>query len=250
MTAVSATDEPDAVEITPQVLLKAYTRGLFPMAESADDPTLYWIEPRERGVLPLEGIHVPRRLRRSIRQDRFRVCVDEDFEAVIDGCAGVGIDRPSTWINQPIRELYGALFELGFCHTVEVYDADELVGGLYGVSLGTAFFGESMFSRERDASKVALVHLAGRLCAGGYTLLDTQFVTDHLQQFGTVEMPRKQFLSEIEQAMAHEADFYALPAVASGRQILEALDVGVARRADGRNGGGRSQSGNRTDDAA
>src|SRR5262249_46653334 len=168
------------VEITPEVLLKAYACGIFPMAESADDPALYWVEPERRGILPLDHLHISRRLARTVRSDRFTVVSDRDFDAVIDGCAEPGPGRARTWINERIRVLYRALFDCGHCHTVEVYDDGALVGGLYGVSLGAAFFGESMFRRTRDASKVALVHLAGRLRAGDFILLDTQFVTDHL----------------------------------------------------------------------
>ncbi|MEM8627405.1 MAG: leucyl/phenylalanyl-tRNA--protein transferase [Pseudomonadota bacterium] len=214
------------MEITPQILLKAYTRGLFPMAESATDPTLYWIEPRDRGVLPLDAFHVSRRLRRTVRQERFTVRVDHNFSGVIEGCAsnaGFG-DRTSTWINQPIRDLYGALFKMGHCHTVEAYDGDgELVGGLYGVSLGGAFFGESMFSSARDASKVCLVHLAARLITGGFTLLDTQFTTEHLEQFGTVEMERLAFLRAVSLALPVQASFHDLDPATSGLEVLEII---------------------------
>ena len=155
------------IGLTPEVLLKAYACGIFPMAENADDPALFWIEPEERGVIPLDGFHVPGRLTRTVRSTRLTVVCDRDFGAVIEGCAEPGPKRARTWINAPIRKLYGGLFDMGHCHTVEVYDGDALVGGLYGVSLGRAFFGESMFHRERDASKVALVHLVARLRAGG-----------------------------------------------------------------------------------
>ena len=199
------------VEITPEVLLKAYACGIFPMAESAEDPALYWIEPERRGILPLERFHVPARLARTVRAERFRVLCDRDFDAVIDGCAESLPDRPRTWINDRIRTLYRKLYEIGHCHTVEVYDGGVLVGGLYGVSLGRTFFGESMFHRARDASKVALVHLVARLRAGGYRLLDTQFVTDHLKTFGAVEVPRKQYHKMLAAALVGEADFAALP---------------------------------------
>src|SRR5262245_9124393 len=162
-----------AIEITPQVLLKAYACGIFPMAESADDPALYWIEPPLRGVLPLGDVHVPRRLARSIRQGAFEVRIDSDFEGVINGCAASRPGRRTTWINAKIRSLYRELFQTGYCHTVETWSGGRLVGGLYGVALNGAFFGESMFSYERDASKVALVYLSSRLVAGGFTLLDT-----------------------------------------------------------------------------
>src|SRR5690349_19016095 len=199
------------IEITPEVLLKAYACGIFPMAESADDPALYWIEPEVRGIIPLDGFHLSARLARTVRTTAFVVHVDRDFEAVIEGCAEPKPDRNRTWINARIRRIYRALFERGHCHTVEVYEGAELVGGLYGVSLGRAFFGESMFHRARDASKIALVHLVARLKAGGYRLLDTQFVTDHLRTFGAVEVPKWRYHRLLEEALIGEADFGALP---------------------------------------
>jgi leucyl/phenylalanyl-tRNA--protein transferase len=199
------------VEITPEVLLKAYACGIFPMAESAEDPALYWIEPEMRGIIPLEAFHVPSRLARTVRTTPLTVRVDRDFESVIDGCAEPKRDRGRTWINTRIRRIYSALFERGHCHTVEVYDGDVLVGGLYGVSLGRAFFGESMFHRARDASKIALVHLVARLKAGGYRLLDTQFVTEHLRTFGAVEVPKRRYHRLLEEALVGQADFSALP---------------------------------------
>jgi len=198
------------VEITPEVLLKAYACGIFPMAASAEDPALYWIAPERRGILPLERFHVPARLARTLRGDRFRVVCDRDFDAVIDGCAEPQAGRARTWINIRIRRLYRALFEHGHCHTVEVYDGDVLVGGLYGVSLAGAFFGESMFHRARDASKIALVHLVARLRAGGFVLLDTQFVTDHLEMFGAIELSRRQYHRLLERALAGDGRFDAL----------------------------------------
>jgi len=198
------------VEITPEVLLKAYACGIFPMAESADDPSIYWIEPDERGIIPLEGFHVPRRLARTIRGDRFSVYIDRDIPAVIDGCSRPAAGRSRTWINNRIRSLYLKLAEIGHCHSVEAYDGDRLVGGLYGVRLGRAFFGESMFHTARDASKVALVHLIARLRAGGFTLLDTQFVTDHLKTFGALEVSRFHYHKMLETALTGEADFFAI----------------------------------------
>ena len=189
------------IEITPQVLLKAYACGIFPMAESAEDNALYWIEPERRGILPLDRVHVPRRLARTIRQGGFEVRIDNDFEAVIDGCAAPRAGRRSTWINGRIRSLYADLFALGHCHTVEVWDGDELIGGLYGVHLGRAFFGESMFSRARDASKIALVYLVARLKVRGFELLDTQFVTGHLARFGAIEVGRAEFQRLLEAAL-------------------------------------------------
>jgi leucyl/phenylalanyl-tRNA--protein transferase len=190
------------IEITPQVLLKAYACGIFPMAESAEDNALYWIEPERRGILPLDHVHVPRRLARTIRRGGFQVKIDNDFEAVIEGCAAPRSGRRSTWINGRIRSLYRELFALGHCHTVEVWQDGKLAGGLYGVHLGRAFFGESMFSRMRDASKIALVYLVARLKYGGFTLLDTQFVTGHLAKFGVIEVSRQEFQRCLEAALA------------------------------------------------
>ena len=204
------TDESSPFEITPQILLRAYACGIFPMAEDADDPSLFWIEPDMRGILPLDTFHVSRRLQRTMRSTPFAIRVDTDFKGVMAGCAEAAPDRPSTWINGQIRELYQQLFEMGYCHSVEVWDGEMLVGGLYGVSLGTAFFGESMFSRARDASKIALVHLVERMRAGGYALLDTQFITDHLKQFGAVEVPKSRYQLMLNDAMQGSADFYAL----------------------------------------
>ena len=216
------------IEITPQVLLKAYTCGIFPMAESADDPALYWIEPDMRGIVPLEGFHVPARLARTVRTTPWTVKVDRDFDAVIEGCAEPKQDRARTWINARIRRIYRALFERGNCHTVEVYDGERLVGGLYGVSLGRAFFGESMFHRERDASKIALVHLIARLKIGGYRLLDTQYVTEHLRTFGAVEVPKRRYHRLLEEALTGEADFAALPleGCIGGDQALASINGG------------------------
>ena len=221
----------DALVITPQVLLKAYACGIFPMAESADDPNLFWIEPENRGVLPLNAWHLPRRLRRTIRRDAFEVRIDTTFQGVIDGCAEPTSGRRKTWINSEIRRLYGALFELGHCHTVEAWQDDRLVGGLYGVSLGAAFFGESMFARTRDASKVALIHLLARLIAGGYTVLDTQFVTEHLSRFGAIEVPKARYDVMLRAALHRRADFAALPPVATGETILSILDTTSAHDA-------------------
>ncbi len=214
------------IEITPEVLLKAYACGIFPMAESADDPALYWIEPELRGVIPLDTFHVPSRLARTVRTTPFTVRVDRAFDAVIDGCAEPKAGRARTWINARIRKIYRALYAEGHCHTVEVYDGAELVGGLYGVSLGRAFFGESMFHHARDASKIALVHLVARLKAGGYSLLDTQFVTDHLKTFGAVEVSKRHYHRLLEEALDGEADFAALPVNRPllGSEALAALD--------------------------
>jgi leucyl/phenylalanyl-tRNA--protein transferase len=205
-----ASREDVQLEITPQVLLKAYAVGIFPMAESADDPGLYWIEPDQRGVIPLDAFHLPRRLARTVASDRFEIVIDRDFDGVITACAEATTERPKTWINNRIRRLYKELFEMGACHTVEAWRGGQLVGGLYGVDLGAAFFGESMFSRERDASKVALVHLVARLKVGGYALLDTQFTTKHLRQFGAVDIDKRRYQQLLDRAVRRSADFYRL----------------------------------------
>lgn len=211
-------------EITPEVLLRAYACGIFPMAESADDPSLFWLEPERRGIIPLGGFRVSSRLARTIRADAFTIRVDTAFRAVMAGCAEPQPGRDNTWINARITGLYAKLFEMGHCHSVEAWQDDELVGGLYGVSLGRAFFGESMFHRRRDASKVALVHLVARLRAGGFTLLDTQFVTEHLRTFGAVEVSRRRYRSLLDDALSGIADFQRLP---TDRPIsgAEALDL-------------------------
>jgi leucyl/phenylalanyl-tRNA--protein transferase len=205
-----ASRETAFVEITPEVLLKAYACGIFPMAESAEDPALYWIEPEKRGVIPLANFHVPARLARTVRSDRFSIRINCDFEGVLDGCSEPRPGRARTWINERIRTLYRKLYDIGHCHSVEAYEDGELAGGLYGVCLGRAFFGESMFHRSRDASKVALVHLVARLKAGDFQLLDTQFVTDHLKSFGATEVSRRQYHKLLEAALLGEADFAAL----------------------------------------
>ncbi|MGJ5208587.1 leucyl/phenylalanyl-tRNA--protein transferase [Bradyrhizobium sp. HKCCYLR20261] len=201
-----------ASEITPEVLLRAYACGIFPMAESADDPSLFWVEPELRGLIPLDGFRVASRLARTVRSDAFTVTVNQAFKAVMDGCAEPQPGREDTWINRRIRELYSGLYAMGHCHSVECWQDGELVGGLYGVSLGRAFFGESMFHRARDASKVALVHLVARLIAGGFELLDTQYVTDHLKTFGAVEIPRRRYTVLLEKALTGPAaNFVRLP---------------------------------------
>lgn len=195
--------------ITPQILLKAYAAGIFPMAESAEDNALYWIEPEQRGVIPLDRFRISRSLAKRIRQQTFEIRVDHDFAAVIEACAEERPDRRSTWINGRIKALYSQLHRLGCCHTVECWRQDTLVGGLYGVRLGGVFFGESMFSRTRDASKAALVHLVARLNAGGFRLLDTQFVTEHLKRFGAEELPKEAYHLLLESALEIDADFHA-----------------------------------------
>jgi leucyl/phenylalanyl-tRNA---protein transferase len=195
------------VALTPQMLLRAYALGVFPMAEGRDDPEIYWIDPEVRGILPLESFHMPRRLKRTIRQKPFEIRCDSDFEGVINGCAAPGPGRHDTWINNQIFLLNRQLFQMGFAHTVECWRDGALVGGLYGISVGGAFFGESMFSVERDASKVALVHLVVRLKLGGFLLLDTQFVTPHLQRFGALEISRAEYRQRLARAIAVPARF-------------------------------------------
>ena len=206
-----------AFRLTPEILLQAYAAGIFPMAETADDPELFWVDPTRRGILPLDAFHVPRRLARLVRQDRFAVRCDSAYEAVMQGCAESNEKRPNTWINDEILRLYGALFSRGAAHSVECWLDGELVGGLYGVSLGAAFFGESMFSRVTDASKIALVHLAGRLQLGGFRLLDTQFLTPHLAQFGGVEISRARYHRLLAEALRYRGVFPRdLPGKAGG----------------------------------
>ena len=193
--------------LTPEILLKAYQGGIFPMAELADDPELFWVDPEHRGILPLNGFHLSRRLRRVVRQDRFEVRVDSDFPATLAGCSEATDKRPNTWINAEIVRLYTALFERGVAHSVEFWQGDALVGGLYGVSIGGAFFGESMFSRVTDASKVALVYLVALLRHGGFRLLDMQFLTPHLAQFGAIEVPRAQYQHLLAAALRYRCVF-------------------------------------------
>lgn len=187
--------------ITPEILLRAYSIGLFPMAESADDPEIFWVEPDLRGILPLDDFHVSKSLAKTIRQKPFEIRFDHDFDAVIAACGAETAGRPSTWINQTIKSLYSTLHAMGHAHSVEAWDGDELVGGLYGVSLGAAFFGESMFSRKTDASKICLVHLVERLRAKGFKLLDTQFTTEHLKTFGAIDVPKDEYEHMLSAAM-------------------------------------------------
>lgn len=183
------------------LLLRAYASGVFPMAESADDPEVFWVQPELRGVIPLDTFHVPRSLAKVIRSGRFEIRLDYDFEGIIAGCATAREGRPSTWINEPIREAYGELYARGHCHTVEAWRDGMLVGGLYGVTLGRAFFGESMFSFERDASKVCLASLVEHLKRQGFILLDTQFTTEHLVRFGAIDVPRKKYEVLLSEAL-------------------------------------------------
>lgn len=207
--------------ITPELVLHAYAQGMFPMAESAEAADVFWVDPEDRGILPLDEFHVPRRLARLIRKEPFRIAVDTAFPEVMRLCAKGEGARASTWINAAILDLYVRLHEMGFAHSVECWEGGELAGGLYGVSLGAAFFGESMFHRRRDASKVALVHLAARLRFGGYILLDSQFVTPHLRQFGAVEIPRDEYQDLLNEAVSSSGDFFALPSSVSGDRAVQ-----------------------------
>lgn len=187
--------------ITPELLLRAYSIGLFPMSDAADDPEIFWVEPEMRGILPLDAFHISKSLAKAVRKKPFDIRFDTAFDAVVEKCAEEAEDRPSTWINDTIKELYGALHRLGHAHSVEAWEGDALVGGLYGVSLGSAFFGESMFSRRTNASKICLVHLVERLKMRGFTLLDTQFTTEHLKTFGAIDVPKQDYLKLLDRAM-------------------------------------------------
>ncbi|PWE17316.1 leucyl/phenylalanyl-tRNA--protein transferase [Marinicauda salina] len=204
-------------------LTACYARGVFPMAESRDDPRLFLLDPDERGVIPLDGFHIPRSLRRTVRRDVFHITLDRCFEAVVDACAAPAPDRGETWINDKIRRLYLEMHQLGRAHSVECWRDGRLAGGLYGVSLGGAFFGESMFSRETDSSKTALVHLVARLRCGGYRLLDAQFTTSHLERFGARTITRDSYQRQLADALDAPADFFAMPEGMSGAQVLQSI---------------------------
>ncbi|WP_276607133.1 leucyl/phenylalanyl-tRNA--protein transferase [Rhodobacter sp. SY28-1] len=192
-----------ADEITPDILLRAYAMGIFPMSDGRDDPEIHWVDPRHRGILPLDGFHISRSLAKCIRSGRFRITTDTAFDAVVEACA----DRGETWISRRIQRLYLQLHRLGFAHSLEVWEGEALVGGVYGVTLGAAFFGESMFSRRTDASKVALAHAVHRLRAGGFRLFDTQFLTPHLASLGGKEIPRAEYHRLLAEAVANSAAF-------------------------------------------
>lgn len=211
------------VELTPELLIRAYAAGIFPMAESGDDPELFWVDPVRRGILPLDGFHLPRRLARTVRAERFEISCDRDFVTVMRSCAEATSERPQTWINDEILRVYSALHECGTAHSVEARLEGALVGGLYGVALGGAFFGESMFSRVTDASKVALAHLVVKLKQGGFRLLDTQFVTEHLQRFGAIEISRARYRRLLAEALDSNARFPI--------EVLSGADVAKALRA-------------------
>ncbi|WP_421737753.1 leucyl/phenylalanyl-tRNA--protein transferase [Caulobacter sp.] len=204
-------------------LITCYQRGVFPMADARHDESVFLIDPERRGVLPLDGVHIPRRLARTVRANTFEIRIDSAFDAVVEACATSRPGRLETWINAPIQRLYGELFARGLAHSVECWRDGAMVGGLYGVSLGAAFFGESMFSTERDASKVALAHLVARLRVGDYRLLDTQFITDHLLQFGALEISRADYRRRLARAWPGEADFYRLSTGATGADALQAI---------------------------
>lgn len=204
--------------LTPELLLHGYSVGIFPMSEGRDDPEIFWVDPRRRGVFPLDSFHISRSLRRAMRSSTWTITIDRDFQGVLDGCA----DREETWINGEIRALYTGLYERQQAHSLEVWEGDTLVGGVYGVVLGAAFFGESMFSRRTNASKIALACLVDRLRQGGFTLFDTQFITDHLASLGAIEISRAQYHSELEDAQTHRASFTAA-ADASPQDVMQRI---------------------------
>ncbi|MCW5723820.1 MAG: leucyl/phenylalanyl-tRNA--protein transferase [Maricaulaceae bacterium] len=205
-------------------LLGCYARGVFPMAEGREDPRIFLLDPDERGVIPLDGFHIPRSLRRMVKRDPFQITVNRAFDMVLDACAAAAPGREETWINSRIRDLYADLHRRGYAHSLEAWTPDgRLAGGLYGVTLGAAYFGESMFSRETGASKVALVHLVARLRTGGFALLDAQFTTEHLQRFGAVTVSRADYRARLSEAIAADADFFALPEDLPGAQLLQSI---------------------------
>lgn len=197
----------DDIHIDPELLLQAYASGIFPMSDDAEDPEIYWVRPEYRGVLPLDGLHIPRSLEKTIRRNKFEIRFDTDFSGVLAGCAGGDNYRPTTWINTPIRHACSKLHEMGFAHSVEAWFEGKLVGGLYGVALGGAFFGESMFSHMTDASKVCLVSLVNHLKRQGFVLLDTQFTTEHLERFGVIEVSAERYEMLLREALTVAAQF-------------------------------------------
>ena len=208
---------PIGSEITPETLLRAYAAGIFPMAEGRNDPTIHWVDPRLRGVFPLHNFHIGRSLRREIARENYTIRTNTAFSDVVAACA----DRPETWINAPIKALYQALHQAGFAHSLEVWREGRLIGGVYGVSLGAAFFGESMFSRATDGSKIALAYLTHRLLAGGYRLFDTQFLTPHLQTLGAVEIPRADYHQLLSAALQGDASFEPLGYSVTAAGVLQ-----------------------------
>lgn len=212
-------------KITPELVLNAYAQGVFPMAESADSSEVYWVDPEMRGIIPLDEFHLPRKLAKKIRQHPFDIRIDTAFPEVIAGCAASDAHngRKETWINEEIISLYSDLFDKGFVHTIECWQGDKIVGGLYGISLAGIFCGESMFHTATDASKIALCYLVARLKKGGYHILDTQFITSHLAQFGAMEIPRQEYKKRLEKAMLTVGNFYSLPDDSMPETILQSL---------------------------
>ena len=223
---------PPQLELDPDLVLRAYAMGVFPMADHRLAASVYWVEPKLRGILPLDGFHLSRSLRKAIRSERFRVTVDTAFERIVQLCAEGAHDRPDTWINGPIERVFVALHRRGFAHSIECWDGERLAGGLYGLALGRAFFGESMVTRARDASKVAFAHLVARLRAGGFTLLDCQFQTEHLASLGAIEIPRDDYVALLGAALGDSA-----AGLASGEASVEgdffALDAAPPPDAEG-----------------
>ena len=206
------------LELTPTLILRAYAAGVFPMADGAEAQGVFWVDPKRRGIFPLDSFHVPKKLAKRMRREDYAVTVDKDYAAVLDACA----DRDETWINRDIRALYLGLHRMGRAHSIEVWMDGQLAGGLYGVRMGAAFFGESMFRTRTDASKIALTHLVARLRAGGFRLLDAQFLTDHLARFGATRIPRGLYHRHLDEALASRADFFAFDQDASGEAVLQA----------------------------
>jgi len=213
------------INITPDVILRAYMLGVFPMAETKESKEIFWVDPESRGVLPFDKFHIPKSLIKTVKKEKFTIQIDKNFRGVMENCRATRPDRLNSWINDEILDLYCDLAERGHAHSVEAWltdgEEDRLVGGLYGVSIGAAFFGESMFSFETDASKVALVYLIARLRHGGYTMLDTQFTTDHLSRLGAIEVPRGRYHTYLQDALEQPADFYSLPISTSSTSILQ-----------------------------
>lgn len=209
--------------LTAEILLNAYTHGIFPMAETRDDPDLFWVDPERRGIFPLDNFHISKSLRKKIRQFPFKITVNKCFRQTMKECAAPNADRPNTWINRTILDLYTELNQLGNAHSIECWQGDELVGGLYGVSFAGAFCGESMFTRATDASKIALAYLVARLKAGGFVLLDTQFQTEHLASMGAIEISREEYHRRLNEALEVNGDFYSLPLDASPELILQSI---------------------------
>tara|TARA_E500000178_G_C17010705_1_gene750379 strand:+ start:1127 stop:1792 length:666 start_codon:yes stop_codon:yes gene_type:complete len=209
--------------LTPELIIHAYRQGLFPMADAVDDPETFWVDPHIRGIIPLDAFHVPRRLARTIKQAPFDIRIDTDFRQTIEACRMPAMDRPSSWINDEILSVYCMLHRMGYAHSVECWSDDKLVGGLYGVRIAGAFFGESMFSGCTDASKIALTYLVARLRYANFSLLDCQFATDHLTRFGLKEVPRTAYHRKLQRALGHNADFQLMPVKSSPEEVLQAV---------------------------